>query len=268
MKTTIYYFSATGNSLSFARRIAAELGEAELIAISKVMTESQIEATTPGIGLVFPVYGWGPPRIVTDFAQKLKPNTGQYLFAVATCGGTPGATLLLLEKTLQQTGAHLNAGFVVNEGSYGFAENPLPVRIMKRLGRGNPSFQSGKSGKERLSEIVTVIQNKQQHKPETNSGITNFLGNLIHNPFIESCKTTDKDFWVEEKCNFCRTCERVCPRGNIKIEDKKHIWNHDCEMCFSCLQWCPKEAIQHKQDTVDKARHHHPDIKLKDMLIT
>lgn len=267
MKTTIYYFSATGNSLSITRSIAAELGETKLISIPKVMGESHIEATTPGLGLIFPVYAWGPPRIVADFAQKLRPHTGQYVFAVATCGGTPGGTLLLLEKLLQQNGMNLNAGFAVNEGGYDLLPDALPVHIVRRLGRGKPSFLSGKSGKERMSEIVTVIRNRQQHKPETNSGITNFFGNLFHDPAISSFKTSDKNFWVEETCNLCRTCERVCPRGNLTIENEKHVWHQNCEACLACLQWCPKQAIQYKQDTVNKQRGHHPEVKIKDLLL-
>jgi Fe-S-cluster-containing hydrogenase component 2 len=262
MKTTIYYFSATGNSLSMAHSIAAELGETELISIPKVMKESQIAATAARIGLVFPVYAWGPPRIVTDFAEKLKANNGQYIFAVATCGGTPGGTLIQLQKLLQQNDADLNVGFVVREASYALLKDNIVIRFVRSIAGKLPQ-----SGKERLPEIVATIKNNQQHTLETSSWAANFVGSSFHEPALKSFKTSDQHFWVDDKCNLCRTCERVCPRENITIENDKHVWSHNCELCFACLQWCPQEAIQYQQETVTKERSHHPEVKIKDMLL-
>jgi ferredoxin len=267
METTLYYFSATGNSLLLARNIAAELDEAELVAIPKALEANHIDATAPSIGLVFPVYAWGPPRMVTDFVHKLTPHHGQYMFAVATCGGVPGGTLLLLEKALQQNGVTLDAGFIVNEGSYDVTSDIALIRIMRILGKQKPSFQPGKSGKERLSEIVEVVKNKRKHRLETNAWAANFLGNKVHAPAIASFTTADKDFWVEDTCNFCRTCERVCPHNNITIEHEKHVWHHNCETCLACLQWCPQQAIQYTQESVNKPRNHHSEVKIQDMLL-
>ena len=76
MKTKIFYFSGTGNSLSVARKIANGIGESEVIAIPNVINKiKNIESET--VGFVFPVYGWGLPRIIVDFiksnAMWLKP---------------------------------------------------------------------------------------------------------------------------------------------------------------------------------------------------
>jgi len=43
MKTTIYYFSATGNSLNIARNIATELGDTELVSIARSLEPESIE---------------------------------------------------------------------------------------------------------------------------------------------------------------------------------------------------------------------------------
>ena len=39
----------------------------------------------------------------------------------------------------------------------------------------------------------------------------------------------DKDFFVEDGCNGCRVCEKVCPVHNIKVERKPRFVHH-------CLQ--------------------------------
>ena len=86
MLTKIFYFTGTGNSLAVARNIADELGNTELISISKVINEN-VSPDAPKIGLVFPVYMWGIPNMVVDFVNKLHITEDQYIFAVATCAG-------------------------------------------------------------------------------------------------------------------------------------------------------------------------------------
>lgn len=263
METKIFYFSATGNSLSVARSIAHGLGEAELISIPKVM-QNHVDTVVPKLGLVFPVYVWGLPRIVVDFVKKLKFHHGQYIFAIATCGGTPGRTLIQLQKMLQKKGADLDAGFVVREVNNTplTSENPLINLVRKLHGKAIPQF-----GKERLPEIVAVIKNTQKHRPETSSFRANFVGGLIYKLAMNTLKKTGRDYWVDEKCNLCQLCERICPRENIKIVNNNVSWLQNCEMCFACLLWCPQEAIQYKNVTLTKKRTHHPEVKINDVIL-
>lgn len=50
MKTLIYYFTGTGNSLAVARRIAAGLGDAELVGIPSLRDIARIVPEAPGSG--------------------------------------------------------------------------------------------------------------------------------------------------------------------------------------------------------------------------
>lgn len=71
MKTEIYYFSGTGNSLAAARAIAAKTG-AVLISIPSVMDRESIMTAAGQIGLVFPSYlaqCFGVPLIVERFIK-------------------------------------------------------------------------------------------------------------------------------------------------------------------------------------------------------
>ncbi len=261
MKTTMYYFSGTGNSFALARKIADGLEEAELISIPGMMKENQIEPATPSFGLIFPVYAWGPPRIVSEFIEKLHPRSEQYVFAVATCGGAPGGTLQQVQRQLQEKGADLKAGFAVREASHAALGENILIRIVGSIAGPPPQ-----TGEERLPEIIAAIKKTQQHKPETSTIAANILGGIIHKGAINVFKAADKDYWVDDTCNLCRTCERICPRGNITIEEKKPVWNHNCELCFACLQWCPQHAIQYQERTVSAPRSHHADVTLEDML--
>jgi hypothetical protein len=72
MKTTLYYFTATGNSLNVARKLADLLEESELIPIAKVWQQAEILANTENVGFVFPLYFSGVPDIVEQFVKKLE----------------------------------------------------------------------------------------------------------------------------------------------------------------------------------------------------
>lgn len=78
MSAKIFYFTGTGNSLSTARDIARKLDDAQLVSIPTVINKTNIEADAPIVGVVFPVYIWGMPKMVVDFAEKLELKDGQY----------------------------------------------------------------------------------------------------------------------------------------------------------------------------------------------
>ncbi|NLW46266.1 MAG: hypothetical protein GXY86_02850 [Firmicutes bacterium] len=112
--------------MNFAKKIAGGLNEAELISIPKIITQDRIDASASKIGLVFPVYAWGMPRIVAEFIKKLKLDKEQYVFAVAVNAGNPGCTLKKLKKILNRKGSQLNAGFAIKEASYALLSKKIP----------------------------------------------------------------------------------------------------------------------------------------------
>ena len=70
----IFYFSGCGNSKHVAESIAAGLNDS-LIFIPEAAREDRYEyelAEGESLGFVFPIYAWGPPKLVLDFIEKLK----------------------------------------------------------------------------------------------------------------------------------------------------------------------------------------------------
>ena len=261
MKIKIFYFTGTGNSLSVARAIGNELEDAELVSIPEVVN-GNIEANTHVIGIVFPVYMWGMPNMVVDFIQKLKISSDQYIFAVTTCAGQPGETLVQLQKMLQKKGTDLHAGFAVMETANTIQEDNIFIKTATLIERNS---KITRSGTERLSEIVEIIKNKKKREPETSSMLLNKFGNFVYGMGMSRINTMGK-FWVDEKCGMCLNCQRICPSNNIEVVNSKLQWNQNCEFCQACVQWCPKEAIHIKNED-PKRRYHNPEIKVKDMMI-
>lgn len=261
MESKIFYFSTTGNSLALARALAGGLGGAELVSIPKAMGGS-VAVNAARVGFVFPVIAWGVPRIVVEFLQGLKLEGSPYVFAVATCGGTPAGTLVELRGLLKKAGADLHAGFVCREGANAVTDDPGFIRFAKRLN--HIQYQSGK---ERLPELIAAVRDNRGHAPETSSFAANCYGGLLHGMMSlagDKLKAADSGYRVDDRCTGCRICERVCPRANISIEGGKPVWRHNCEMCNGCIQWCPQQAIHVESET---RRYHNPDIKADDLML-
>ncbi len=119
---------------------------------------------------------------------------------------------------------------------------------------------------EKISRIAEDIGARKKLEPEKGPLWQNILFSFFYRKSLPHIHKMDKSFWVDEKCNTCRICEKICPVHNILITESRPIWQHRCEQCFACLQWCPEESIQYGKNTKGKKRYCHPEIKLQDML--
>jgi len=110
MSTILYWFSGTGNSLIAARELAKRLGgDVRLSPLARAIAGEFQPADR--VGVVFPVYAFGPPRIVAEFFRTAPIPADAYLFAVATNGGMPGRTFHFIRRILKSRGLSLAAGW-------------------------------------------------------------------------------------------------------------------------------------------------------------
>ena len=259
MKTTLYYFSGTGNSLVVARDIANLLEDTKVIPLFKELKSGIIEPVD-NIGIIFPVYIWGMPLVVADFLKILKPSDAKYFFAVCTYGGFPAATLVQTEKVLKAAGVKLSSGFGVRmPGNYVPMYGAMPEEKQKAI------FAAAK---EKTKKIAHAVKERNVSAPEK----SNFFANMIFSGLIYGFSAShmpemDKKFYCDEKCNSCGVCARVCPAKNIELKDGKPVWLHRCQQCMACIQWCPAEAIQHGAATKTRKRYRNPGVKLEDFMI-
>lgn len=264
MKTNIYYFSATGNSLNFSKKLAREINAQKLIAISEIVINETVQCDAECIGIVCPVFAWGVPRIVREFLEKLQLTGNPYIFAVVSCVGIPGATLKVIQRILQQKKSDLNAGFVVKAPCSSLAKKNLLDDIIIILDRKRKSL---KSGEERLNEIAGAINKQEKHKPETSSLPANYFGSIFHECGTDYFKKASKDFEVNDKCRGCGICVRVCPRGNINLRAGTPEFSGNCEFCHACIQWCPEFAIKHPNFKSDTKQYRNPNINLNELIV-
>lgn len=256
MKMHFYVYTGTGNSLWIARRLALELEEVTVQFMPYPARDFEVEAD--GIGIIFPVHIWGLPIRVIQFVNHLRVKPGTYLFALAVNAGQTAATLLQMQKLMSTRKLSLAAGYsIVLPSNYIPWGGPGPIDRQQRL------FTEAQ---EKVKAIAGSILRGEREKVERGPLWQNILFSSIYKlSFPRICKL-DKNFWVDDKCNRCGICSKVCPAENIEMVNEKPTWLHRCQQCLTCIQWCPQEAIQYGKKTARYPRYHHPEVTLQDML--
>ena len=260
MKTIIYYFTGTGNSLAAARKIAASLGDCELVPIASLAaTEGTIIPAADRVGIVCPVYDAGLPVIVKEFAQRLDIGAVPYVFAIVTMGGMGVSALHQLSQILVQGCRRKpDAAFAVR-----MPGNFPPLAVPPS---GEKKEEILKKADADLAAIAVAVQ-KGQTVPPGFSPLSSLMRILLYPPFAANVRGLGASFSAEDACTGCGTCAKVCPVHNIVMERDRPVWQQKCELCCACLHFCPVEAIQLSvmRGSKGRGRYRHPDLKVADM---
>lgn len=253
METTIYFFSGTGNSRHIAHQLSTLLGNTVLTDVSKE-TNKTVIPNAKRVGIVFPVYASGVPRIVTDFIKKMKFDGSEEIFVVSNYAGDEGVSLQEIQNRIQKRNGIVKYGFSIKQPSnYIIRDEAQSLEIQRSI---------LKEADDRISEIAHKIAN-QQFEPVTKT--PNIKKSAVHFMAMKVFPKWDKNFWVDNNCNHCEVCKKICPRGNISITGDQIKWKGNCEVCLACLHWCPQKSIQFKDKTLNKERYTNPNIKMTDI---
>ena len=242
--TTIYWYSATGNSLDAARRVGDALGGAELAAIP--MQNGATHCDSDVIGIVYPTFADGIPKLVYDFAAGLTTAPGAYVFALTTCGGTSRTANAELNTLLSRNGGGLSYGAVLTTVDNYIVFGDSGARNAER---------SLKAADAALERIIAAVSARASAKFQPSE------------PRLLDFSAMGREYTVSEACDGCKLCERVCVAGNITLTDGKPCYGDKCDFCLACLQWCPREAINFKQETVGKMRYTNPNVTAEDLAL-
>jgi ferredoxin/flavodoxin len=259
MKTVMYYFTGTGNTLAIARELAAELGEVKLVPLRRAIQPSGIWTDADVVGIAFPVYFLNLPDIVRQFVENIRFAGKPYIFGIATCGERAGGALFSLKTLLEEKGTTLSAGFVVV-----MPENYIgPVDLMGDAPRREEKYAHAK---ERIPAIAAAIRERKVSVPEGSDSAILKFGGRITRTLATSLYNTPGRLYATAACNRCGTCGQICPTRNITVTPEAVRWGSSCTQCYACIHWCPHTAIEIGSRTAGKPRYHHPDVTLRDML--
>lgn len=278
-KTSIYYYSGTGNSLQVARGLASRLKNTDLIPLTRLLGQKKIEISGKKIGLVTPCHALSLPIPVTDFLRKArfieKPD---YFFCAATRAGSDFLGFEKINRILRSEKIKLNAGFILtlpnNDPKFDHFRCPSKEEFM----------EIEKELDLRLDEMAKIILEQEDfteddHPPDALQNYFKPFGALMMKILVRAGQgfarmtKTNRYFYSDEKCTSCGICEKVCPSGKIKMVSGKPVWQKSitCYMDYSCLNYCPSEAVQIKSKiymksfTPRRGRYSHPWAKVSDI---
>lgn len=243
----VFYFTGTGNSLYVAKSFGGEA-----ISIKKALESGEKVFKDEKIGIVFPCYFFGTPRIVKNFLEKVTLEA-DYIFAIMTYGGN-NIGMNDFIKTAPKNNIAINYS-----KSILMVDNYLPIYEM-----GKQIESVGKKDIENnLLSINNDVENKLE-KIEKGNVLGTVVLNIAQGIYNKSLDNGDKKFSTDDQCDRCKICEKACPVDNIEVEDKP-IFKHNCELCLACIHCCPQNAIHHKKEKSSK-RFINPNISLIDII--
>jgi ferredoxin len=241
----VLYFTATGNCLYVAKHFGGEH-----YSIPRLLKEGQLTIEDDKIGLVYPIYNLSVPKYVEEFLDKVKLKSN-YIFAVGTYGMFAGGASRHLLEIGKRNGINFS---YINE--LVMVDNYLPGFEMKM----QINSQGKKRIEENLDQIVKDVENKRLYIKKH----TSIMKPLRQLGLLMESKSFEKGFYTEDKCDSCKTCEKVCPVNNIQVA-KKPVFSQNCQRCLACIQNCPKKAIHHeKEKSGERFRNEH--ISLKEII--
>ena len=237
----VFYFSATGNSQWVAEELAGQLDDraADLVSYEKGKKVPDVSCEAV-VGIVFPIHAWGPPKVVVNFAKKLKIGANTHVFAVGTCGSETGYAFEVLGEVLP-----IHAAYSIRmPNNYTISHDVNPPALVREKLSQAPAV---------IARMTQGIRERRREQIVHRGGFSPVQSRACYEDFLK--KLDDRPFHAESHCLGCGTCAGVCPLENIRIKDGKPFWQGDCMQCMACISHCPVRAIEYGHDTQHKGRY-------------
>lgn len=263
MGNEIYCFSGTGNSLHVAKELQKRLSETILVPMVSLLNNDIIETDGETIGFIFPVHFMSVPVIVQNIIEKMNLRSAKYIFAIATRAGFPcSPAFKKLEKLLKEKGKGLDSYLILNMASNDPKFKDWHQATEVEIANFEAEIQV------RLDLFQNIIINKETSKKKDTqviypvNPIVEYLGGL----FAEMAKFSKAEYYTDDRCSGCKTCETVCLSKKIQVINNRPVWqkNVKCFFCNACLNFCPERSIQIKSGhfikfyTCENGRYYHP----------
>lgn len=250
----IFYYSATGNT-AFAARYLANALKQKAIDLIRHAEEIPLPKEEEPIGIMFPIYCWGIPPVVTRFIeQRLLPSVSKerYLWGVCTCGDEAGTAMRGFNSFIEHgRGRKADALWSLIM--------PNTYVLLPGFDIDSPEVETAKinNAPVRLNEIAEKIKERAVDVYDVKEGSLPRLRSAIF-PVFKKWGVNTSWWHVSADCIGCGKCAIVCPASNIKMTDSRPLWGNNCFSCCACYHCCPTNAISYASFTKGKSQYHAP----------
>lgn len=246
---TIFYFTSTGNCLAVAKKIGGNL-----ISIPQVIDSPDLHFKDNVIGLIFPVYGFGMPKMVRKFLERATWEA-EYSFAIGTYGNLPGGAMVNVQKFAKNHGQHFDYAqslLMVDNYLPGFDMNDQIAKL------------PDKHIDENLYRIIADIQDRRTLDAAAGPVWKALTAVIRSGETLFMNGKQGQRYMISQDCTHCGICAKICPAGNITVTDTV-MFNNQCEGCLGCVHMCPQNAM-HMKNEKSIARWCNPDVSLNEII--
>ena len=243
---TFFYFTGTGNTLALAQAAKKTL-EASDWQVRLVNVAGSYEPSDSDlIGLFFPVYSFGPPRIIGRFLRRLQDGNGTPAIVVANPAESAGGAVGMAQRALSAKGYSVQQSYFV-------------------LMPSNYILGGGAMDDAKAATIIAAATSKVAEmtaawllsgSPEAEHAKVGPASALAHWAFVKGLPFMGRMYRYSDKCTGCGACVEMCPMGVISLgSNERPVWSRGCEHCMRCVNHCPFDAIEVGRLTVGKKRY-------------
>lgn len=250
-KNLIYCYSGSGNCLDIAKNIAAKLGDTDIVMMRSAPAVTDARAAKK-VGFIFPCYAGGLPGDVEKYVRQVQVSPGTYTFGIVSYAGYPGIGLSIIND--------------IHPLDYwaGISHQCSCIRLLPHgmmlppMGPGRAQQRAEKLAAKIAEDIYYV---KRKDRGPLSNPVNAFEAGMW--PMLSGKKAAKMK--AGGACVGCGQCEKLCPKGNIRLENGKVSFGSNCIGCLSCLQYCPTGAISMGGLTKNRARYHNANISAADL---
>jgi ferredoxin len=231
-----------------------EKNRRNLVSIPLVMDSPDLHFKDDVIGLIFPIYGFGLPKMVRNFLEKATWEAG-YSFTIGTYGNLPGAAMTEVAENAEKHGQRFDyAASLLMVDNYlpGFDINDQIAKLPE------------KRVEENLARIITDIQTQKKLNATAGLGWRAATAMIKHGENLFISGKQGQRYIVNQDCIKCGICAKICPAGNITVSDQVKFADR-CEGCLGCVHLCPQNAI-HLKSEKNHARWRNPAVSLDEIV--
>jgi ferredoxin len=233
MTLDIFVHSGTGNSLLAAKKLARSLKGARLRPMAELPWAAREGRGSGALGLVFPVNFYALPRFLVELLEKSDLRGREYIFAAATNGGDAGNALWQADRLLRRKGARLDYGVELPMGDNSITIATPPAVLEERM--------SDLGG--RIDDLARAVASGERLVgPYRFKARAAAVGKIMDAGY-RLLYRAGKGAADRAACSGCGICARLCPVGNIRMEDGRPAWGDRCALCFACVNWCPRKVV-------------------------
>lgn len=254
---TVFCYSGTGNSLASAKQISQYFNMPVKMITNELITEKP-EIICDFCVIIYPAYAYGAPVSVRKFIKNSNFKVS-YMVLLTTYGSKYGGSLAEINRLLKKKKQKVSYSDGIKA-----VENYVPIF---GLTKDEKVKLLTEAQTKRTKDLITVLEQKTCNKKNS---IKPFSG-IVSKIFRIAKPMFAGTYRVQNSCNSCGICAKVCPANAITLIKKGERYipkfkASKCDHCQGCLQLCPGKAIKFVRIRPKTGRYKHSDVSLSELI--